>query len=236
MSNLIQIDVVDKQVPIKQVGLVESTFEDQVTSKSYPAIYVDLSTSDIRRLSINSGVLSITDVNGVVVFYNVFYKTLLDVCKIINDNTNGGTAVLVSENVGLVSSLQIPHFSSVHIISVDLDKSPYMLTDLHPDTLENLLSFEPTNPSYSVIDVIDENGDSIPYTLSTTRNLYVDRLGKALVEYKINKFVLNIREDNLISTKYLLNLALDNPDLINQPEKDILLSQFLNSVNMFYYG
>lgn len=232
MSSLIKTQINSKKSHISRVGLLESNYEDQLDLQKYPAIYVDLSSSDINYLSIDSGILTIVDLLLQENRFNIFSKTLLEVCEIINNNTNGGAAYLLSDKLGLVSSLFITRFYSKSIMNIQSDKSPLLLSDFHPDILENILTISDTNPEYSIIDTLDEHGDTISYSL-IGHNLYMNRLGRILVEYNLNKFILTIKEENLITTKYLRNFALDYPDQVSIAEKNILLTQFIKAHNSF---
>lgn len=233
MSKLVKSSINDTKSTNKN-GLVESNFEDQIQGIRVPAIYVDISESDIYGISINSGILRIYNDFSTYTDYNVFSKPLAEICNVLRDNIPNSTAHLLSKNIGFATGIQLTSFTSSQIFNINIDKSPLQLSDFHPDCLENVILLDEDTAKYSVINVVDVNGNPIPYNLETSSNLYVENLGKAIIDYRLRKFVLLFKEDNLISTKYLLSFALSNPNSISIPEKNLLLDQFLNSINMFY--
>ncbi len=232
MSKLIKQDINDIKNRPGRDGLVSNTFEDQLDLLKYPAIYVDISASSIEYLEYDSGILRIYNTWEDYNEYNLFSKTLIQLCEIIETNIAGSSAKLISANVAMLSCLLISRFSSRNIMNVQIDKSPLLLTDFHPDTLENICSIESDNPSYSVLDVKDENNKSVDYSVSPKYNLFVNQLGEAIVQYDLKRFFFLIREENLVTTKFLLNHALTYE--IEWAEKNLLVEQFLETHNIFH--
>lgn len=230
MSKLIKKDINDLKDKTSQFGLEVSTFEDQVKKQEYPVVYVDISNSSIEYLEYEGGVLRVYTSWDSYKDYNLFSKTLCQLCDIVESEYPGVSCKLLTPKVALVPVLQLSMFSSRSIMKIDIDKSPVMLSDYHPDILSNISSFSLGNPSYLVIDAFNEDGP-LSFQVTGTNNLFVDDIGTAIVQHDLNRFYLLAKTEQVYSTKTLLNYALEND--ITKHQKELLVSHFLESHDMY---
>lgn len=222
MSKLIEVDLNDQKVKGSQNGLTEKTFYKQIYTDKYPAIYIDLGT--ITFFSFKDGILTI---NNTV--YNMFSRHIIDIVKAVR--SNGGVAWLASSQIALYPALFLDNILSQEYINVSIDKSPILISDFIPDIINNLISIDSTNLAFNVLSVFDSNEDTINFEyISSTHNLYVDKLGTAILQYNINKFFMLLSTERLLTTKALTI----NPIDLTEFEKSLLINPILETNNMLY--
>lgn len=223
MSKLIEVGIKDIKDDTLFAGLTEETFHDQITTNKYPAIYVE--SGAIELVTLKDGILTLDETS-----INLFSGTVLQVVEAIN--AANGVARITTAKLGLCPALALDNLESSEYMNIKIDKSPLYLPDFHTRAISNIIDLSPTNVAYEVQSVFDDAGKDIPYTLTSTNNLYVEKLGTAIVKYSIKNFVLFVNEDKLLSTKALIKYAKENA--INPFEKSILLDQYLKSFDMIY--
>jgi hypothetical protein len=227
-TRLQQINLSDRKVDTSYNGLTEATFYDQIETQRYPAAWIQLpSNTDIV---IKDGILTVT-IAGVATQYDMFSKTIIEL--IIQLRASGITAFITTNSLSLVPVTLVENFQSLDYLNITLDKSPIYLGDFNTALISDLVEFTTTNPAYTVLSVFDDTGAVMNYNyIAATKNLFIPDTGQAIVQYRLNEFLLYVNPLKLIATKALLDYSKTNT--INQYEKALLLDQFLGSFDLVY--
>jgi hypothetical protein len=228
MAKLQPIAISDKKPEITYFGLTEDTFYKQIDGLRLPVVYLELPSN--INIEFRDGILTIIT-NGNTQYINLFSKTVVELVQALRDHSI--VAYLVSDSVATMPVLFVENSQSLDYINIKIDKSPIYIGDFNTLAIRNIPEITSTNPTYNILKVFDSNKKDINFNyVGASKNLFVDSLGTAIMEFRINKYSLFMNRERLLSTKSLIKYAKQSD--INSYEKGLILDQFINTFDTIY--
>jgi len=183
-------------------GTKEFVYEE-LMENAYPGIYIE---SELR-IECAEGVMCIEDQH-----IELAGKTILTVVVELQDM--GIEAYLTSDTIAMTPAELIVDYSNSVYRTVDIDKSPKPLSELHSKEIINIPGLSESSISREIVSVVSkslsledaDNGGYHEYNIDNG-NLYINKLThdtRCIYKYTANKFFLFISDKSVIDINKML--------------------------------